>query len=211
MSEPETNPVSAVTISRLGNERSSENAERLASLHSACLPESLLASLGHKALVRYYEYVTTAPNELVLVARIDGILVGACVMSYAPATLLRRFAFRAPFALFGAIVGRLVVSSRLRRRCLARLYERDRSGELEVPEIVQIFTDRPYRGRRIGSQLLRSCETTLRDMNARAYTAKTLRDGNDAGIRFYRREGFVTMRETRSFGDHFFVMEKELR
>lgn len=185
--------------------------ERLATLHLACLPDSLLSSLGRRAVVRYYDHALAAPTELVLAARIDGAVVGGCVLSHAPGTLLRRFAVASPLRLAGELGRALMRSRDLRRRCLRRLREREPEAIADAPEIVQIFTDEELRGRGIGSQFLRSCEESLRLAGTTAYTIRTHRDDNDAGLRFYRREGFAAIGETVSFGDRFVVMKKDLR
>jgi GNAT superfamily N-acetyltransferase len=185
--------------------------ERLATLHLACLPDSLLSSLGRRAVVRYYEYASTAATELVLAARVDGGIGGGCVLSRAPATLLRRFAAASPVRLVGELGRELIRSRGLRSRFFHRVRERDSDALLDAPEIVQIFTAEELRGRGIGSQLLRSCEESLRREGATAYTIRTHRDDNDAGLRFYRREGFAPIGETVSFGDRFVVMKKDLR
>jgi len=182
---------------------------RLAALHAACLPRSILSELGHATLARYYAFARAAGDETIVVGRIDGEVQAALVVSRAPGTLLRRFASQAPASLAVALARRLVASGELRRRCWSRLRERP-GPDLDLPEVVQIFTDPGHRGRGIGSQLLRSCEDILRRACLPAYCIHTHADGNEAGIRFYRREGFTVIGEARSFGDRFVVMKKGL-
>jgi GNAT superfamily N-acetyltransferase len=192
-----------VTTGQLG----AVDLARLAVLHGACLPRSILSSLGYAAVARYYTYTATSRDEAIVVGRVDGIVQAGLVFSLAPATLLRRFAIHAPVRLGGELARRLIASGELRRRCWSRLRERPGS-DLGMPEVVQIFTAPAHRGRGIGSQLLRSCEETLRRAFAPAFCIHTHADDNDAGIRFYRREGFAVVGESRSFGDRFFVMKK---
>jgi GNAT superfamily N-acetyltransferase len=184
--------------------------ERLAVLHGACLPRSILSSFGHAAVARYYAYAQASHDETIVVARIDGIVQAGLVVSRAPVTLLRRFAMHAPRALGGELARRLVASRELRRRCWARLRERPGTAAA-MPEVVQIFTAPAHRGLGIGGRLLRSCEDTLRRAAESEYCIHTHADDNDAGIRFYQREGFATIGEARSFGDRFVVMKKGLR
>jgi GNAT superfamily N-acetyltransferase len=180
---------------------------RLAELHGMCLPRSILSALGPAAVARYYAYAAGSRDETIVVGRIDGIVEAGLVVSHAPATLLRRFALHAPGTLGGELARRLITSGELRRRCWSRLRERP-GAELELPEVVQIFTAPAHRGRGIGSQLLRSCEETLARASNSAYCIHTHADDNVAGLRFYRREGFAVVGEARSFGDRFVVMKK---
>jgi ribosomal protein S18 acetylase RimI-like enzyme len=189
----------------------------LAALHRACLPDSILSALGDAGVRRYYAFALGSPHEHVLVVR-EGApggeqAVAGCVLSTAPGTMLVRFARHAPAALVRELAGALARSGRLRRRIGARLAEavaaRPPSAPA-LPEVTQIFTDPALRGRGLGAILLRGAEAALRQAGHRAYCIHTLRDDNDAGIRFYRREGFSAIGTTRSFGDPYLVMTKEL-
>ena len=196
---------------------------RLAALHRACLPASILSALGDAGVARYYAFALASPHERVFVVRASradtGELhaVAGCVLSTAANTLLRRFALHAPAALARELARALAGGGRLRRRMRARLAEAaraiaaPRSNEAPpLPEVTQIFTDPAQRGRGLGASLLRAAEAALRAAGQRAYCIHTLRDDNDAGIGFYRREGFSTTGTTRSFGDHYLVMTKAL-
>lgn len=185
------------------------DAERLASLHGACLPESLLSALGAPLVVRYYEFLAGSPTEDVVVAALDGTVQAGCVISRAPASLLSRFVRAAPIAFSRALARELRASSVLRRRMWQRLRDPGAAGPA-LPEVVQIFTAARARGRGLGAQLLRATEGLLRGFGEQAYTVRTRRDDNAAGIRFYDREGFAVIGEARSFGDHYLVLHKGL-
>jgi GNAT superfamily N-acetyltransferase len=179
----------------------------IARLHDACLRRSLLSALGPQVVTRYYKFAAVSPSEVVRVARVDGRIAGACVLSLAPGSLLRRFAMRSPWLMATRLAVHVVIDRDLRKRLRARVHERD-SNPVQLPEVVQIFTDPAHRGRGIGAKLLSACEESLREAGERAYCIHTHRDDNAAGIRFYQREGFATVGETSSFGDHFVVMTK---
>ena len=181
----------------------------IAQLHDASLRRSLLTALGPLVVTRYYKFASVSPSEVVRVARIDGRIAGACVLSLAPGSLLRRFAVRSPWLMATRLGLRVVTDRDLRQRLRARIHERD-SNPVQLPEVVQIFTDPAQRGRGIGAKLLAACEESLREAGERAYCIHTHRDDNAAGIRFYQREGFTTVGETDSFGDRFYVMTKGL-
>ena len=133
----------------------------------------------------------------------------ACVLALEPHTVMGRFVRHAPLAL-AADLARQTLRGAFRRRLIARVREGGGAAGPGVPEVTQIFTAAAQRGRGLGSALLRACEDHLRDLGQVSYCIHTLRDDNDAGIRFYRREGFTQTGTTRSFGDHYLVMTKGL-
>lgn len=157
------------------------DVDALTRLHRESLPSSMLSRMGRRIVARYYRWAIRSPLEHVWVADDDGV-VGGCLLSDDPATVSQRFF--------------------LRRRWLPR--------EGHKPEVTQIFTDGKLRGKGIGAALLRACEATLRTRGINSYFVHTQRDDNEAGIRFYRREGFVQVGESRSFGEAFLVMQKRL-
>jgi GNAT superfamily N-acetyltransferase len=185
---------------------------RLAVLHRASLPRSMISVLGQDAVVRYYDMVLRSFQEIVAIARNEqGIIDAGVVVSRKPATLLNRFSRVAPTHFAAEICKSFVLSGDVRRRFFRRIRESEPHGLDGIPELVQIFTDSALRGRGIGADLVRTCEDALRRAGDRAYVIRTHRDNNDAGIRFYLRLGFTKIGETRSFGDHYVVMKKDLR
>jgi GNAT superfamily N-acetyltransferase len=192
---------------------------QVARMHADALPASLLSALGQPVLEQYYAFVAwpdrprpsagSRPERAWVVVDGEDNLVGACVLSDEPGSLLQRFARYAPVSLGRALLTQLVRNRTLRTRVAHRL--RERGGDVpHAPEVTQIFTDRRVRGSGFGGRLLRACEAHLRTRGVRSYFVHTERDDNDAGIRFYRREGFVTIGESRSFGQAFLVMQKDL-
>lgn len=180
----------------------------LSKLHAESLPTSLFTALGHDALVRFYAYVEASPCETAWTAAVDGNVAGACVLSYEPGSVLRRFVSHAPIA-FARELGALVVrDAELRQRLVKKL--REPAAEVHAPEVTQIFTDPSHRGHGIGAALLRACEAKLRTARISRYFVHTDRDDNTATIRFYRREGFHSIGESQSFGRAFLVMQKDL-
>jgi GNAT superfamily N-acetyltransferase len=186
------------------------DAPALARLHATSLPSSLLTLLGHAALVRYYELVIASAVERVEVADDRGVL-GGCVLSDEPHTLLGRFAKHSPLRLARDLAAGVLRDPALRSRLAHRFtHAPGQAAGPFAPEVTQIFTDAAARGRGIGAALLRSTETALRARSVPAYYVHTHRDNNEAGIRFYRREGFETVSEGQSFGEVFLVMRRSL-
>lgn len=192
------------------------DAGALAGLHAACLPTSLLSSLGIAALARYYRFAIDSPHETVWAAVDLDTVVGGCVLSDAPHTVLGRFARHDPVG-FARDLARATLGGRALRRRIAARFRDGVRGEEEastpgphVPEVTQIFTDARRRGEGIGAALLRTCEDTLRGHGVGAYYVHTERDDNARGIAFYTREGFEEIGRARSFGVDFLVLRKPL-
>jgi GNAT superfamily N-acetyltransferase len=183
------------------------DAGALAALHAVALPSSLLSKLGAAALARYYAFAIDSPREHVWVADDNGV-VGGCVLSDEPQSVLVRFTRHAPLQLARELAAQTLRDRDLRARLWRRLG--DPRETPHAPEVTQIFTDANRRGQGIGAQLLRTCEATLRTRGTVSYFVHTQRDDNDAGIRFYTREGFVPIGESRSFGEAFLVLQKDL-
>jgi GNAT superfamily N-acetyltransferase len=189
----------------------------LAALHLASLPGSMLSKLGIAALERYYAFARLSPKEVVWSA-VDGMtVIGGCVLSNDPATMLARFTRSAPLRFARELAAATLEDGELRRRIASRfrdgLYgerKADTSDGPHTPEVTQIFTDASRRGQGIGAALLRTCEDNLRGRGVQKYFVHTHQNDNDAGIRFYQREGFVTVGQARSFGEAFVVMQKDL-
>jgi GNAT superfamily N-acetyltransferase len=186
------------------------DAEALAVLHAEALPRSMLTQLGRDALVRFYQWAVANKVEHTWSVVIDDQVVGGCVLSDEPQSILARFTRHAPVKFARDLGSQLVVNSDLRHRFLRRLRERDPGDGPYVPEVTQIFTDARRRGQGIGAALLRRCEKDLRGRGGTKYFVHTERDDNEAGIRFYLREGFRQIAESRSFGTAFLVMQKDL-
>ena len=189
----------------------------LVDLHAHCLPGSILTALGEDGLHRYYDMVVGSLREHVLAALDeDDAVVAGCVLSLEPGSILRRFAMGAPVAVARELARGAVTTGEVRRRLARRGVEAVRGafrrGDVPagVPEVTQIFTDPAMRGRGVGAALLGAAEDVLRARGMRTYCIHTLRDDNDAGIRFYRREGFTVTGTSTSFGDHYLVMTKGL-
>lgn len=190
------------------------DVHRLATLHAAALPSSMLTLLGISALERFYRFAVQ--HERTWSALADDVVVGGLVLADAPETMLSRFAKTAPI-LFARDMANAALASRQLRGRIASRFRDGVAGEqaatdvpVHVPEVTQIFTDAAHRGRGLGAALLRACEADLAGRGVGAYFVHTERDDNAAGIRFYLREGFVEVGRSRSFGVDFLVLRKTL-
>jgi len=171
------------------------------------MPGDIILSVDGESvdtLEKFYEFVISA--EHVWVAEESGRVVGGCVLAASPQTLTRRFVLARPVQFARGMLRGVVRDRSLRRR----LVSASGGDGSHAPEVTQIFTDPQLRGKGVGAELLRACESTLRAGGTTSYVVHTQRDDNEAGIRFYRREGFVPIGESRSLGESFLVMKKEL-
>jgi GNAT superfamily N-acetyltransferase len=175
---------------------------RLAGLHESTMPGSVFARTGAGVLKRYYQWIVNSPTEHLFVVRHNGRVAGAAVLSFAPTSLLRRFALRSPMAFGVAVLSRFLRDGVFRTELRAYLREQlsgDTAGQ-GVPELVQIFVDPSERRRSIGSDLLVQVAEAARAHGAAAYQARTLRNGNEQVLEFYMRRGFRREREVRFCG-----------
>jgi hypothetical protein len=95
------------------------DAGRLAELHRATMPTSVLGRLGHALLARYYRWVAASPSERLFVTRAGDTITGAAVVSDAAGSLLRRFAIHEAPAVAAAIVKAIAVDGVFRRELSA--------------------------------------------------------------------------------------------
>jgi GNAT superfamily N-acetyltransferase len=188
----------------------------LAALHMASLPSSMISRLGIAAVERFYEFARTSPKEIVWSALDGQDVIGGCVMSDEPYTMLARFTRTARFRFARELAAATLGDAELRRRIASRFRDgifgeaQASSDGPHAPEVTQIFTDARRRGHGVGAALLRTCEETLRGRRVMKYFVHTHSNDNEAGIRFYKREGFVTIGHARSFGESFVIMKKAL-
>jgi GNAT superfamily N-acetyltransferase len=183
------------------------DAERLAGLHRASLTTSTLARLGRAALARYYQWVAASPNEYLFLARSDGGIEGAAVLSFEPDSMLRRFAAANPIAV-GAAAAATFLTDAIFRRELGAYLRAGGGASMPGPEVLQIFVAAPARGRSIGSQLLERVEAVLRTRGTGGYYVRTLLEDNTATRAFYERRGFTPTREIDFCGTRYLLLSR---
>ena len=182
---------------------------RLAALHGECLPDSLVWRLGPSYTRAFYRYLARSGRERVLVARVGGRVVGACVLSLDPGSLTRRLALRTPLlpaalrGLFRPGVARSLLGTGGR----APADGRD-DPPRGLPEVLLIFTAAEARGRGVGSSLLAACERSLADRGLAAYVVRTVDDEANPALAFYARNGFQPCGRSFEHGRWFRVLKK---
>ena len=179
---------------------------RLARMHVAALPESLISLLGERYARAFYRYCATTPQELLLLERERGELSGACLVSLEPETLSRRLLLRTP----------LLLSSPLAVRRLplqAMLLGGARSADPPQPrgpEILLIFTVPELRSQGLGARLLRCCEQQLLSRGLHRVLVKTRDDAANRALQFYERAQFKPIAARSKYGKRLLLLEKTL-
>jgi ribosomal protein S18 acetylase RimI-like enzyme len=183
---------------------------RLATLHAAALPLSALARMGGDLLVRYYGWVIGSSHDALVIVRGESGVLGAAVVSFAPGSVLRRFALHAPLAFVGALARCAIRDRAFRAEAMAYLRERldIGRGPPETPELLQIFVDAGQQGRSIGSALLDRVQALLRQRGVGSYYARTLVKDNVRTLGFYERRGFTPVRQLQFCGAPYVLLKK---
>jgi ribosomal protein S18 acetylase RimI-like enzyme len=135
------------------------------------------------------------------------------VLSFEPASMLRRFASHAPLAFAAALGASLLRDRTLRQETRAYLRERLAGGRETpaAPELVQIFVEAAHQDRSVGSGLLQHVETYLRKRDVDCYYARTLATDNARALAFYERRGFRRVRELQFCGSRYVLVNKAVR
>lgn len=196
-----------IAIESLAGPLRAADMARLAEMHASSLHMQMLTLMGRNYLRAFYRFVAASPLERIFVARIDGALAGACVITQADDTVLRR-AVLATFPHFLIAAGaRFVRSAAFRRTCWAVL----RSGSRPAlkPQILVIFTDPAWTGRGIGRRLIERAASELPDADY-LYTKTEAIDSNRA-IDFYAKIGFEIAEQASYAERAYLYMRKPLR
>ena len=189
------------------------STEALGRLHGEALPDSLVSALGPAGLRLYYRFVAHSPEELVLTTEMGEDLTGACVVSFAPETLMSRFLAAHPFIIPALILLHLPTSRRLRRFARAKVMVNspaDAVIESGLPEVVQIFVASGSQRQGLGAKLLERLEAQLRQLGIRRYTVKTEDRLDNLALEFYRKNGYSEAGRLDNAGKSYVCFHKRL-
>lgn len=186
-----------------GSEKlSGKDSERLAALHTAILPASLVSRLGLSYARAFYRYVAVSPHEVLTTERGgDGRIMAGCVVSHAMGSFKRRLLWSTP--LLPAAVLRLPVII----RALGS------GGPVQEPqeiELLMLFTDPNARGQGAATRLVQRAETDLIRRGIGKYVVRTFDDPGDPAYKFYIARGFEHIDSFSSHGSRFALMRRTL-
>jgi|GEM_PF-6869796 len=161
-------------------------------MHRLLLPGSLVTRLGQGLTETYYRFVSASDRELLFVHQSADRVLGACVLSLEPATLMQRFVAAHPVCLGWQTLLRLPLDGQVRDFVWKKLTAagRDKAPVPQMPEIVQIFVNPESQGQGIGRAVVHGVETELGRRGWGEYYLKTDADTANAAHAFYLRLGF---------------------
>lgn len=182
---------------------------RLAELHVATLPTSLISRFGLGYARAFYRYVVRSDRELLCLERDQaGALQAGLVVSFDPGSLDRRLLLETPLLLAAALRPWRVPLKHIVRDLWSGDTGEDLAGHR--PELIIIFVDPACQGRGVGAKLIRQCETALIERRISSYTVKTEDQPHNRALAFYSRNGFRLLGRVERHGVAFAVFEKEL-
>ena len=180
---------------------SASDLERLATLHVASVPDSIVTLLGARYARAFYRYISSSASELILLERsAQGVVQGVAVLSFEPATLSRRLFIHTPFLFyaFPACLG-------LARRLLAGRAASQSEAAVAKPttELILLFVDARVRGQGLGAKLIARTTETLRSRNVQTFCVKTLAAEENRALDFYAANRFEKDGKVWEFGQEF--------
>jgi glycosyltransferase involved in cell wall biosynthesis/ribosomal protein S18 acetylase RimI-like enzyme len=164
------------------------DAPALARMHRQALPGAFLPELGEPFLRVLYRALAADSRAALLVAEVDGSVVGFASSVTSVPAFYRRFALR-----WGVPAGLAAAPHLVRRDVLRRLRETSayprRSGDLPQAELLSIAVGRGWRRSGLGTDLARGI---VREMGRRRATRLkvVVAAANEAGNRLYESLGF---------------------
>ena len=177
------------------------DVEAVARLHVACLPDSLVTTLGLGYARSFYRYVTRSSREVIVTERDgSGRIVAAAVVTLDPASFNRRLALRTSLLLSLMTNATAMVAlwwSSRRAPLATRSVRGVLSGaeatptDAALPEMILIFTARDARRQGRAAALVRSAERRLATLGIAEYQVRTVLDPSNRALDFYRDLKFV--------------------
>ena len=184
---------------------SASDCVRLATLHVAALPDSIVSELGAGYAARFYRYLERSEHEQVFILRNEqGQIRSGCVLSLRPNTLRRRLLWHTLLLLYA---GPWLLRRR-RRRTAAPGAPPANALPAGLPELILIFTAPEARSRGSGTVLLAECEAFLAARHIPEYVARTVDEPGNRALEFYARNGFVAWGHSAGHGRVFRVFRK---
>jgi GNAT superfamily N-acetyltransferase len=192
-------------VSVEGDTLAPDDLALLARMHLEALPGSLVSLAGEAYARAFYRYVAASAEELILVERAGRDLVGACVVSLAPATLSRRLLLhtRLPLVMHRLPLAKLALG-------LLRPAKGAPPAQPEGPEILLVFAVPERRSSGVGARLLARTQALLAARGHLRLLVKTRDEATNRALGFYAREGFRRVASLTKLGKRLVLFEKPL-
>jgi ribosomal protein S18 acetylase RimI-like enzyme len=197
----------ALAYSRLAGPLSSADAERLASLHVACLPTQMLTMMGGAYLRSFYRFAVSSAQECVFAARENGVIQGVCIVTQDETGVLSRAIASTWMSFLFQAAWRFIFNPEFRQACFAVLKGGPRSSL--TPQILILFVSQERAGQGIGEGLVRFAAQAQRD-EAALYTKTEDIEGSLA-VKFYRKAGFELAERTSYAGREYLYLRLALK
>jgi ribosomal protein S18 acetylase RimI-like enzyme len=161
-------------------------------IHSLSLQSSMISYLGNNICKLYYKFIINSKKDILFVINDDVEILGSCVLSRFPNSLMSRFILRNCIPVSTTVLVKLF-SQKKRKNIFNFLLNRSHlPDEVQgLSEIVQIFTNPEFRNLKIGTRLLKLVEEYLVKENVHSYYLKTLSNESNDAIFFYERRDFI--------------------
>lgn len=179
-----------------------EAVRQLARLHVQCLPGSVLSHLLQQGVEALYRFVVDSRDEAVAVAWDGhGQAVGISVVSFAPATLLRRLATGSSFLPWLLLSAPRLPWAKLMRRS---------GAAAPAPELMFLFVAPAYRATGAGAALVRAAEQACVTRGSEALHVKTEDRADNRALVFYARLGYESAGKVVQYGQDFVLLRRLL-
>jgi ribosomal protein S18 acetylase RimI-like enzyme len=169
-----------------------DDASRVAALHAGRITEGFLPTLGPAFLTRLYRRIVAAPEGIVLVADVDGEVVGFVAAATSLDRIYRSFLVRDGVLAALSAAPQIVRSW---RRVLETLRYPASTEGLPEAEILAVAVDSSASGRGVGRELVGAALAGLERRGVPAVRVVAGAD-NAPAIGLYRRCGFETAART---------------
>jgi ribosomal protein S18 acetylase RimI-like enzyme len=183
--------------------------KRLARIHYTSLNEGVLSLLGIKYLEVFYGFIDKSGSEDLLLKKEGNKIVGLCVISYAPNSILTRALLATWMDFCRAFVPRFLVNSDFRKVVFDIVFSK-KSLAHRSPEIAYIATSEHSHGKGHGSELLCDVFQHLRSRGYKELYVKTLSSEENRALNFYKKHEFNVIQNTIYAGLSYAFLRRDL-
>ena len=186
--------------------------ERITALHIMCQEEAIINFLGPKFVSAFYNFADQSQSEYVFVSRKNQTIVGVCIMSLDMHNLVAKMRSQIPLTIIikGLLSWKFLmkVTNIFFYKIKNSKYKNGR--QINLPEVLYIFTDPKVQGEGIGTALLATCEACLKTMGIKDYVVKTWTSEAHPAVKFYKKNGFVEDKKVINNGKVLQFMKKTI-
>lgn len=189
---------------------SQSELSQITRLHIDSLEDSMLTTLGKSVVQNYYKFISESRNDCLFYVKEGDNVIGACMISHKPNSVTKRMAKQYPIVILSSVLKQVLLSGKKRKKIFQFLNKNESpKAIINLPEVIQIFTDSNYRNKRIGSRLLEQVERYLKSRNENRYYLKTLDNIDNLALHFYRKRNFAEVGKSEIGGRPYVYFKKD--